>query len=219
VPLLACPAVPIAGSSFLCVSVPLWFSLNGKKSKMELQHVNVKIFVDGELTVDMERFIETFHKWVAEQTMDGEMMIDVADYRHVPSGPGVVMVGLEADYSLDNTGGRRGLRYNRKGPVEGSNADRLRRAFAAAAGACRRLEEEYGDLKFSRREFELFINDRALAPNTAETFESAKPDLEAFLKESVGNDFTIEHNADLRRLFGATVRLEQPFDLASFATS
>ena len=63
---------------------------------MNLQHVRVKFFVDGELNVDLQDVINTFHGWVAEQSMD-EMMIDVADYRHVPNGPSVVMVGLKVD--------------------------------------------------------------------------------------------------------------------------
>ena len=77
---------------------------------MELQHIAFKVFVEGDLTVDWEQFINVFHTWVAAQSMP-EMMIDVADYRHVPNGPGVVMTGHEADYYMDNTGGEPGLRY------------------------------------------------------------------------------------------------------------
>lgn len=187
---------------------------------MNLQHVNVKIFVDGDLSVDMERFIETFHRWVAEQSMDGELLIDVADYRHVPAGPGVVMVGLEADYALDHTRDRPGLRYNRKGATEGTNQDRFRQAFTAAANACHRLEEEFDTLKFSRQEFELFINDRALAPNTPETFAAVKPELESFLTDALGAaGFNIAHDADPRHLFGTAIKLEKPFNLASLAAS
>ena len=42
---------------------------------MNLQHVNVKIFVDGPLTVDLERFINVFHRWTAEQSLD-ELLIE-----------------------------------------------------------------------------------------------------------------------------------------------
>src|SRR5687767_4206861 len=104
---------------------------------MNLQHVNVKILVEGGLTVDPERIVKVFHRWVGEQSMD-ELLVDVADYSHVPDGPGVVLVGLEADYSLDHMQGRSGLRYNRKGPLEGTNLDRFHQAFAAASEACRR---------------------------------------------------------------------------------
>jgi hypothetical protein len=184
-----------------------------------LQHVNVKIFVAGDLAVDLERFIEVFHRWTAEQLM-AELLIDVADYRHVPHGPGVVLVGHEADYALDNAGGRFGLLYNRKAPLEGTNADRFRQALRSAAHACELLETEFADagpLQFSRQEFELFINDRAIAPNTAETFAACKADLEAFLQTTLGHDdFTIDHQSDPRRRFGVAVTSSQPLDFGTF---
>lgn len=186
---------------------------------MELQHVNVKIYVEGELKVDPRRFIDVFHDWVREQEFE-ELLIDVADYRHVPSGPAVLLIGLEADYSLDNAGGRYGLRYNRKAPLEGSNEDRLRQAFQSAARACRALEAAFeGELKFSRTEFELFINDRALAPNTDEAFEAAKPELEAFLEVALGHDeFGLARKSeDPRARLGFTVTSARPFDLAALA--
>jgi hypothetical protein len=183
---------------------------------MELQHINVKIYVDGALAVDPARFIEVFHRWIQQKTLD-ELVIDVADYRHVPSGPGVVLIGHEADYSMDNTGNQWGLRYNRKAPLEGSNADRFRQALQSAARACRLLETELesaGPLRFSRQKFQLVVNDRALAPNTPETYATAKPQLEAFLSSLLGHgQFTLEHQDDPRSLFGVRVTSAKPFDL------
>ena len=186
---------------------------------MELQHVNVKIYVDGDLEVDPERFIDVFHRWVAEQSAQ-ELLIDVADYRHVPAGPGVVMVGHEADYAMDNAGGRFGLLYNRKAPLGGSNEDRLRQALKSAAHTCRLLEAEFeqdGLLKFSRYEFEIIINDRALAPNTDDTFNSCKAELHSFLKTALGHDqFNLERQSDDPRCrFAVTVKLGQPLDFAA----
>jgi hypothetical protein len=127
----------------------------------------------------------------------------------------VVLVGHEADYALDNAGNRRGLLYNRKLPIEGSNADRFRQALTAAARACDRLEAELaGELKFDRQQFELTINDRCLAPNTAETLAACRTDLQAFLAELDHADARIAHdNGDPRRRFGVTVQLSRPLDL------
>ncbi len=184
---------------------------------MNLQHVNVKIFVDGELTVDQEQFINIFHRLVAEQAMD-QMMIDVADYRHVPAGPGVVMVGLEADYAMDHKDSRYGLRYNRKGALEGSNVDRMNQAYWAARNLCTLLESELDGLKFSETEFELFFNDRALAPNTPETLAEARPEIKAFLRDGLGQtEFEFDFNNDPRSLFGAVVKLGQPVAAAATA--
>ena len=116
---------------------------------MNLQHVNVKIFVDGDLGIEIEDLVKVFHNWVSEQSMP-ELMIDVADYMHVPNGPGIVMVGHEADYSLDFTGGSSGLRYNYKAAREGSNQELLQHAFDNATSCCDRLESELPGLKFDR---------------------------------------------------------------------
>lgn len=180
---------------------------------MELQHVNIKFFVEGDLQVDLQSIIEVFHRWTAEQSMD-EMLIDVADYRHVPAGPGVVLVGHEADYALDNAGNRPGLLYNRKNSIAGSNSDRFRQALAAASKACDLLEGEFpGQLKFNRQSFELIINDRALAPNTLETFDACRPELAAFLSELGHADAELHHDAEPRRRFGVTVKLTKPLEM------
>ena len=188
------------------------------ESSVELQHVNVKLFVDGDLPFEPARFIEVFHAWIRDSVLD-ELMIDVADYRHVPAGPGVLLVGLESDYSMDNTGGRWGLRYNRKAPLEGSNQDRFRQALGAAVNACRLLEKEFagdGPLTFSRSGLELFINDRAFAPNTTDTLAACRPELESFLTATFGhNEFTLKHHSDPRQRFGVTVTATKPSDFAA----
>ena len=186
---------------------------------MELQHVNVKIYVDGDLQVDPERFIEVFHHWVAQQSAN-ELLIDVADYRHVPAGPGVVMVGHEADYAIDNARSRFGLLYNRKAPLEGSNESRLRQALKSAVDTCRLLEAEFeqeGPLRFSRHEFAIIINDRALAPNSEDTYQSCKAEFESFIKTALGHDqFSLERESDDPRCrFAVNVKLGQPLDFTA----
>lgn len=184
---------------------------------MELQHVNVKLFVDGDLPVSPEQFINVFHRWTAEQSCE-ELLIDVADYRHVPDGPGVVLVGLEADYAMDHALHRWGLLYNRKAPADGSNQARFAQACRAAASACLRLEDELNGLKFNRREFQLFINDRALAPNVPQTWEACRGEIESFVKTLLGHgDATLTAEADPRRRFGVLVDAGRPFDLAQLA--
>ncbi len=185
---------------------------------MELQHVNVKIYVDGDLVIEPAAFIDVFHEWIREHTLD-ELLVDVADYRHVPAGPGVMLIGHEADYSMDNAGERWGLRYNRKAAVDGSSDDRLRQALRCAARACQLLEEHFNgpeSLRFSRREFELFINDRALAPNTPETLATCRPMLESFLTSALGHDdFSLEPRTAPRSLFGVAITAARPFDLTA----
>src|ERR1700682_3582762 len=131
---------------------------------VQLQHVNVKLLLRNPEEVDLEPLIPVFHDWIRDQVGEG-LLLDIADYRHVPAGPGVVLIGHEGNYSVDNTANRLGVRYNRKAALEGTNQRRLRQAARAALTACQRLEAEpllEGKLRFSGREMELFFNDRLL---------------------------------------------------------
>lgn len=168
---------------------------------MEVQHVNVKIFARQPAAIDLAAAIPVFHRWIQDSAVE-ELLIDVADYRHVPGGPGVILVGFEANYSLDWTGNRLGLLYNRKKADPGTAQDKLRQAWDAATAACRRLEREpefAGRLQFGLDECELIFNDRLLTPNTEETFRALAPELDAFFASVWGaGNFAFEHVGEPR---------------------
>jgi hypothetical protein len=174
---------------------------------MDLQKLNVKFFVAEPNTVPLTDFIEIFHGWI--QASDG-IYHDVADYSHMQSGPGIVLVAPHANLHIDETGGRRGLLYCQKAPLSGSNQEKLRAVFRAALENCRRLEREpalKSTLKFSGDEVLLSVNDRLLAPNTAETFQTLKPDLEAAAAELFRPaNFALSHKQDPRQRFSVAIR-------------
>src|SRR5260370_36689112 len=151
---------------------------------INLQHINVKLlWKDSEALDhgrDLDAVIPVFHSWIQQQSFD-ELLLDVADYRHVLGGPGIVLIGHEADYSLDNTDNRWGVRYNRKTAMHGDNQKRLKQAARAALTACQRLQQD-GRLKlyFKGDEIEIFVNDRLLAPNHEETRDALTPDFQRF---------------------------------------
>ena len=66
----------------------------------------------------------------------------MADYAHVPDGPGVMLIGHEADRSLDLGEGRPGVLYQRKRDGEGSLEDRFAAAITAADGIADELEAD-----------------------------------------------------------------------------
>ena len=182
---------------------------------MEFQHVNILIPVEGKLSVPLEEFVPVFHRWIRENVL-AEFLIDVADYGHVFNGPGMMLLGHDADYSLDHGAGIYGLLYNRKSVVEGSNADRFRAAIKSASNACLLLEQEFAEpnpLKFSRTTFDVIINDRAIAPNTEKTLAAFLPEFEAFLKvEFDGCSFQINRDSEPRRRFRVTITSDQPIE-------
>lgn len=185
---------------------------------MNLQHVNVKLMLDSPADEDLAALIPIFHAWIQGQIFE-ELLLDVADYRHVPAGPGVVLIGHQANYSVDNTDNRLGVRYNRKAELDGGNQDRLAQAARAALIACQRLEAEpavAGKLHFNGRELEIFVNDRLLAPNSGPTFEEARPDLQRFAERLFGGpQYSLAHNPDPRKLFGVSIKAWDSFSLAT----
>ena len=184
---------------------------------MQLQHVNVKLLVQNPAEVDLEPLIPVFHGWIQDQIGEG-LLLDVADYRHVDGGPGVVLIGHEGNYSVDNTDHRLGVRYNRKAVLEGSNQDRLKQAARAALTACQRLEADPrlgGRLRFNGQEIEVFINDRLVAPNCDTTREALDSDFQIFSQTLFrGREYSLSYGSDPRKLFAVTVKAAQPFPVA-----
>ena len=183
----------------------------------QMQHVNVKLLLGNPEAVDLEPLIPVFHDWIRDQVGEG-LLLDVADYRHVDAGPGVVLIGHEGNYSVDNTDNRLGVRYNRKAALDGSNQDRLKQAARAALTACQRLETESrlgGRLRFNGQEVEIFINDRLLAPNCDATREAFDSDFKTFSETlSRGREYSLSYDSDPRKLFTVAVKAAQPFTVA-----
>lgn len=180
---------------------------------MQLQHVNVKLLVQNGADVRMEPLIPVFHSWIENQNGD-ELLIDVADYSHVPAGPGIVLIGHEGNYSVDNTGDRLGVRYNRKAAIDAGNQEALAQATRAALTACQRLEGEprlEGRIRFNGQDIELFVNDRLVAPNTAATRDAFDADFRLFSRNLLGGkEYSISYGDDPRGLFTVYVKAAEP---------
>lgn len=185
-----------------------------EEASVEFQHINMKLLLRDPEAVDLEAIVPVFHSWIQQQSAD-ELLLDVASYAHVKDGPGVLLIGHEADYSLDATDGCLGLRYNRKAPLDGGNQARFRQAMRAALSALAKLEQDprlNGSIQFDGKNIELFINDRSLAPNNEETRKAAEPELLSFFDSVVGEaEYSLQYEAQPRRLFGARVQLKRAF--------
>ncbi len=179
---------------------------------LEVQHVNVKLFVEGTEEV-LEPLVPVFHRWIQEKPLE-ELLLDVADYRHVFNGPGVVLIGHQANYSVDNTEGNLGVLYNRKTPLEGTNQDRLKQAARAALSAYEKLQTEpkIGEkIRFPGTKIHVLINDRLLAPNVPETRKAFDPELREFCAKLFGGaQYAASYENDPRRRFGVTLEPAQP---------
>lgn len=179
---------------------------------MNVQHINIKIYLDNPDTVNLADFGAVFNSWIQQQRLD-ELLIDVADYLHIHNGPGIMLIGHEADYSLDNRAGRLGLLYNRKAQLDGTTQEKLTQSVRATLIAAQILEKENG-LKFKGSEVQVIINDRLLVPNTPEIPDSLEPELKSFFGRLYAEaSYVLTHNADPRERFTVNVKTGSSIDV------
>lgn len=173
---------------------------------LQVQKFSVKIPVKTGADVPLETFVPILHRWIQTQSLSDHLLVDVADYRHVVEGPGVLLVSHESNMHIDETDGERGLLYVRKMPLPGSFAKRIGTVIGYALGVANKLEHEpelAGKLAFHYDRLTLRLNDRLRAPNTADTFAATREDLTAAIGGSLGSTtVTIEHLSDLEQAFG-----------------
>jgi hypothetical protein len=176
--------------------------------------LQVKVFFAGERP-ELEKFIPVLHDWIKHHKLP-ELLVDVANYAHVPQGPGVALIGHEADYYVDDTDGRSGLLYSRKreAPAE---TERLGDAFRRVLNAAAPLEKAFeGKVKFRTDELLFRVNDRLRAPNTEATFAAVRPELDAFLgKLFTGAGVKLSLANGPKQLFAVKITTDGKADLAT----
>jgi len=176
---------------------------------MDSSKISVKFFVRDASGLHPDSFVPVFHRWIQTHALPGHQLVDVADYKHVPDGPGTVLVAHEANLLTDSSHGKLGLLYLRKTPIEGDLSQRLRLVFRDALFACKKLEEEpalAGKIFFRTDEVQIRIHDRLNAPNSAKTFNEVKPAVETFLRNLYGSPVTLTHDPNEETLFEITAK-------------
>lgn len=177
---------------------------------MDLQQINIKVYTTEDSTINYTNFIKVFNRWMEEADSDSEDYLNYADYSHVDAGPGVLLILKQANYSIDNAYNEPGFLYNRKHDVEGKNAEKIQNALAETLSKCELLEaseELENAIHFNGSDILFMINNRNLAPNTADTAASIQSDLEPVLQKMYGDDdFTIERTSeDSRERFAVRI--------------
>ncbi len=145
----------------------------------DLYRVCVKIYAIEPVGVvdDAEEYVPIFHEWIRDQRLD-VVAVDVADYAHVPASPGIMLVGHEATFALDEADDRYGLLVQRRRPIDGDGVDAIATTMRQALQMVDLLEGEprlTGKLRFDRSTIRIESNDRLRAPNTDEGYEFIEP--------------------------------------------
>src|SRR5580765_7413168 len=140
---------------------------------MDAHKLQLKIYLTPETarTLDVEALIPVFHRWIKQRALP-ELTIDVANYRHVPNGPGVVLIGHGADYFLDEGEGRPGLLHNRKraGLAAGERLGDLARRTLHASPLLEKDLALTGKIKCATNELLFRLKHRLAAQNRDATF-------------------------------------------------
>jgi len=170
-----------------------------------LQRIALKIFLDDEAVLDPRDVIPIFHRWIQTSAVDG-LLIDVADYTHMTSGPSVLLAAHEGHYAIEQSGGRLGIQYARRADQKGALAERLHAAARTLVKAGRLLEADTslgGQVRFRGDQLECLANDRLSAPNRRETLEAFRPAVESLLATlGPDDDWSLTQEADERERFG-----------------
>lgn len=155
--------------------------------------VSVKLFVDAQSVVRPLELIAVFHRWIKDGALEDELVIDVANYEHVPKGPGIVLICDKAHYYFDVRADRWGMRYRGRREARATGEEAIARAFRSALHAASLLEADptlEGRYRFRTDQVEFGIYDRLLAPSEQETLNTVRPALDAAVTAIYGEPAT-----------------------------
>ncbi len=148
---------------------------------MTIERFALKFFARPGAEIDDAIFIDIFHEWIRLRRLSG-VLLDVADYRHVPEGPGIMLITHEINFSMDYAGGRFGLFAQRKRGGGLTHQARLLDLVRATAEFGALLEADSrvaGRLSLEAGAFHYLSNDRLALPNSEAGFTAVQPDLVA----------------------------------------
>ena len=155
------------------------------------ERLQLKLFLEPSPHFEIEALIPVFHRFIRDRVIH-ELLIDVVDYSHVPDGPGVVLIGHNADYYVGALDGAYGLVYSLKRGALGPDV-RLEDSLRRLVNAARLLEQETGlKLRFKTSELSLRLTDRLRAPNDDGSFASNKAEVEQVFAKIYGGAISVE---------------------------
>ena len=155
---------------------------------MNPQRIAIKLFVtpDPTAAVDLDPFTPLFNDFIQNASVPG-LLVDVADYAHVPNGPGIILIGHDVDYAIDSVAGRAGLLVVRKRYGQSPLADVLRDTLGKAFACAKAIEDDGRTrVRFSTAAIELQIFDRLAAPNDSDSFDAAHAEVKPVFGELFG---------------------------------
>jgi hypothetical protein len=178
---------------------------------MDLYKFGIKFFTADGDRLDILKLIPMYHRWIQQGALE-DLLIDVADYSHVPGGPGVMLIAHEGNYALDETGRERGVLYYSKRQLADELPERFARVASKALKAAQLMSRDAeleGAVKVPGTRLQLIANDRLAAPNTDAAYTELEPALQTFLKRLyAGAPYTVTRETDPKERLSVRVQAE-----------
>ena len=193
---------------------------------MKLQKFAVKLFLNMNESYSSKDFIPVFHTWIQNKVVLDHIVVDVADYSHIPDGPGVMLIAHEGHFSLDQENHQPGIMYMRKTKMGRDFKERFINILLITIQAAKHLCENNinKEVDFIHNSFRFIANDRRVAENTLENQKLYQEGVQKTLRElyptcevkyediSIENErlaFTVNFSQDINILEEKNQRMEE----------
>ncbi len=151
--------------------------------KHDLQRIDVKLLLDTPPEPDIDVFLVIFDRWRQRKDHPCDW-VDLADYAHMPSGPGILIAGKQDRFSIDLNPPGPGLLTSTRAGLGGTLEDRIREAFRRARELNRSVlsEPEFPEtFSVSAEGWVIHINDRLAFPDSDASDALIRPALASAL--------------------------------------
>lgn len=184
------------------------------------KRLSIKLFAENPEVVETATFVPVMQKWIQRDAIQGELLIDVVDYKHVHHGPGVILIGHESDYGYDLAEGRPGLLYTIKNYNSATLPDLLILSLSRAVQAAKLMQGEMAlnGLKFSVSELQIKLLDRLNYPYDKQVITQAEEVITAALITILGHITAEPYSDDARDPIGFTVKVSEVDDLDTLSS-
>jgi len=174
----------------------------------DLQRIDVKLLAEAPANLPLDPFLAIFGRWRREE--DESDWIDLADYAHMVQGAGIMLIGKQGSFSVNEDAPGIGLLYSGRKDFQGPSQKRVAEAFRRCLRLTKPLlsEPEYPkELRPLPGAWEIFINDRLNFPNNDETDKLLRGPIKAAMDALFGaGAYSMERDNDPQRRYAFSVR-------------
>ena len=188
---------------------------------MDLQKFGIKLFFQQNGSYPSRNFIPELHRWIQKDSVPDHMLIDVVDYSHISDGPGVMLIGYEGYFSLDQENNRPGILYMRKTDIGGSFKDRFNKVLSITIQAAQLLSNNNieKEMDFSYKSFRFISNDRRLADNLDTNQKLYTDTFNKLLKENYpGSKFAFNNYSQREERLAFDVNFKDNTNILEYTT-